>query len=405
MAQRGAARHNGVVTGSEPHELAPTCRAAEPSRHEGVPRSVFEDHPPIFRAPPPPLRTENTRAQSTSAPRRPSPLAQHARRSLGARIRRITALAAAAVLVVGGAATVTAAVIDRDAPPSEPMAEQIELVATIEAAERSPVIGRTLPLPAIVDSLPVPDITASAAPVPLCANSSFTAALAAHDDASAIAAAGGAESMRQSIASGSAPCLTLANPAHVWVVINKLRPFDPVDYAPEPLVAPAGVRSFDGGTLRADAAAALSAMVAAAQTAGAGEIALASGYRSLGTQVDSYGSQTDAKGVEQADLESARPGFSEHQSGLTGDLVACNTDCGTLDDLAGSPQGQWLAAHSWEYGFITRYENDHTAVTGYLFEPWHLRYIGVEFATVYHQGGWHTLEEFFALPAAPSYAD
>ena len=97
------------------------------------------------------------------------------------------------------------------------------------------------------------------------------------------------------------------------------------------------------------------------------------------------------------------PGFSEHQSGLAGDVVACAGGCGTLDDLAATAQGQWIVAHSWEYGWVTRYEDGYSPITGYSPEPWHLRYIGPELARAYHDGGWHTLEEFFGLPAAPTY--
>ncbi len=98
---------------------------------------------------------------------------------------------------------------------------------------------------------------------------------------------------------------------------------------------------------------------------------------------------------------SARPGFSEHQSGIAADLVGCNGACGTLDDLAASPQGQWLAAHAWEFGWIVRYEDGRTATTGYLAEPWHVRFIGPQLAQAYHSGGWHTLEEFFGVAPAP----
>jgi D-alanyl-D-alanine carboxypeptidase len=144
-------------------------------------------------------------------------------------------------------------------------------------------------------------------------------------------------------------------------------------------------------------------MVVAAAQAGVGEIALESGFRSYSTQQTTYGSQVGAQGVEQADLSSARPGFSEHQSGLAADVVPCGDGCGTLDDLAGSTQGQWLLEHAWEYGWITRYEDGHTATTGYMPEPWHLRYIGPELARSYRDGGFHTLEDFLGLPAAPTY--
>ena len=162
----------------------------------------------------------------------------------------------------------------------------------------------------------------------------------------------------------------------MWVVLNKTRPNAPIDYRPAALALPAGVRSIEGGSLRSDAAAALSAMTGAAASAGVGEIALQSGFRSYETQQSTYGSQVSAQGVEQADLTSARPGFSEHQSGLAGDVVACADGCGTLDDLAGTAQGQWILAHAWEYGWVTRYEAGYTPITGYSPEPWHLRYIG-----------------------------
>ncbi|MBN9195390.1 MAG: D-alanyl-D-alanine carboxypeptidase family protein, partial [Microbacterium sp.] len=76
-----------------------------------------------------------------------------------------------------------------------------------------------------------------------------------------------------------------------------------------------------------------------------------------------------------------------------------------LDDLAATPQGAWVAAHAWQYGWIVRYEKGHTDVSGYLPEPWHLRYIGTDLAAAYHEGGFHTLEEFFGLPPAPGYAN
>jgi hypothetical protein len=68
-------------------------------------------------------------------------------------------------------------------------------------------------------------------------------------------------------------------------------------------------------------------------------------------------------------------------------------------------QGAWVAANAWRFGFIVRYEDGQTAITGYEAEPWHLRYIGPELAQVYHDGGFHTLEDFFGLPAAPGYVD
>jgi D-alanyl-D-alanine carboxypeptidase len=205
------------------------------------------------------------------------------------------------------------------------------------------------------------------------------------------------------VVAGSAPCISLRDAARTWAVINKISPFDPAEFRPEKLVMPDGVRSIEGNFLRPDAASALTALVAAARSAGVGEIAMESGFRSYSTQRSSYGRQVADRGVGQADLVSARPGYSEHQSGMAADLVACGAGCGTLDQLAGSPQGAWLAAHAWEYGFIIRYEAGSTGTTGYLSEPWHVRFIGVPLAAAYHAGSWHSLEEFFGLPPAPGY--
>ena len=108
-------------------------------------------------------------------------------------------------------------------------------------------------------------------------------------------------------------------------------------------------------------------------------------------------------GVEAADRESARAGFSEHQSGLAVDIVPCDRSCGSLDDVAASSQGAWVRDHAWEYGYITRYVEGRTDVSGYEPEAWHLRYIGTDLAKAYHDGGYTTLEEFFGLPGAPTY--
>mgnify|MGYP001014997647 CR=1 FL=1 len=88
-----------------------------------------------------------------------------------------------------------------------------------------------------------------------------------------------------------------------------------------------------------------------------------------------------ADGREQTEATSARPGYSEHQTGLAADLVACDGGCGSMDDFGGTPQGQFVRDHGWEYGFIIRYEDGYEGTTGYLSEPWHLRYVGVEIAT------------------------
>jgi D-alanyl-D-alanine carboxypeptidase len=254
-----------------------------------------------------------------------------------------------------------------------------------------------------VAALPVPLVEQAPPTADICALPEVVEALSGGDDEGVITAAGGGEAFRVAVVQGNAPCISLADPARVWVVVNKTRPCEPLDYRPATLVMADDVRSVAGGSLRPDAASALTAMVATARAAGVGEIALDSGFRSYSTQQSSYGRQVADRGVADADLVSARPGFSEHQSGFAADVVPCDGGCGTLDALAASPQGAWLAEHSWEFGWIVRYEDGHTATTGYTGEPWHIRFIGHDLARVYREGGWHSLEDFFAVPAAPAY--
>ena len=108
-------------------------------------------------------------------------------------------------------------------------------------------------------------------------------------------------------------------------------------------------------------------------------------------------------GKDKADAQSARPGHSEHQTGLAADLASLPSTCELAQCFATTPQGMWLAANSWRFGYILRYPSDKTAVTGYIFEPWHYRYVGVELATEMHEKGISTMEEFFELPPAPDY--
>ncbi|MET0812096.1 MAG: M15 family metallopeptidase [Microbacterium sp.] len=348
-----------------------------------------------------PLRRRSRELLDVGVLPRPTPV-HHARVRHLFRFGTSGALAIAALLVVGSASAVTAAnlpptppAVAEDAPesPSEP---EVEPPVFIPPEIASGALGAYAlqPQPAAVESTQLD----------LCATPAFTAALASGDDAATIAAAGGAVAFRDAVAAGRASCVALDDPGRVWVVVDKQRPFEPIDFHPTPLAPPAGMRNPDGGTLRTDAAAALSAMAEASRAAGAGEIGVVSAFRSYETQVDTYNGHVSRRGVDGADLVSARPGFSEHQSGLAADVAPCGAECASIDDLAASPQGAWILEHAWEYGWIVRYEDGATPATGYLAEPWHLRYIGPDLARAYHGGEWQTLEEFFGLPPAPDYA-
>lgn len=308
------------------------------------------------------------------------------------RRRRLALVAGAAVAVVVGVAVAIGAA----AGSARDVAASASVDDTVSAAVAGP--------PAVPDDgLPVPQVAAVAATATPCDDPAFTAALAQGDDTAAIAAAGGGAAFRTAVASGIAPCVSLSDPDREWLVVNKLRPLEPLDYYPGDLVMPSNVRALEQSALRAAPAEALTAMVRAAADAGAGEIGYLSAFRSYSTQQSTYAGRVAVGGVAEADRESARPGFSEHQTGKAVDIVPCNGSCATLDDVAASPQGAWVREHAWEFGFITRYAEGREDVSGYEPEAWHLRYIGPELAQAYHDGGYTTLEEFFGLPAAPTY--
>lgn len=195
------------------------------------------------------------------------------------------------------------------------------------------------------------------------------------------------------------PVADIDSASSLEVVVNKKRPLaGAADYVPVDLVGVAG-----GEELRAEAAGALATMFAAAADAGHGLIAQ-SGYRGYSVQNRVYNNWVAELGQTGADLTSARPGFSEHQTGLAMDILDDVSGCGLNDRCLGdAPSGQWLAAESWRYGFVLRYPDGQTAITGYEYEPWHFRYIGVAAATRYHDSGAATLEAFYGLPPAETY--
>lgn len=196
---------------------------------------------------------------------------------------------------------------------------------------------------------------------------------------------------------------SIDDPASYWVVSDKLRALNPVGWTP-PDIVQVPVKAQNPALLRKDAADALVTMFAASVAEGAGELQLQSAWRSYDVQVSVYNGWVSRLGQAQADAQSARPGFSEHQTGLAVDISPVPLSCVLAACFGDTPQGQWLAANAWRFGYILRYPADKVAVTGFTFEPWHYRYVGVELSTEMHNTGITTLEEFFGLPAAPDYA-
>ncbi|HSX45232.1 MAG TPA: M15 family metallopeptidase [Candidatus Saccharimonadales bacterium] len=182
---------------------------------------------------------------------------------------------------------------------------------------------------------------------------------------------------------------SISDPRSIWIVVNKQRPLKPIDYTPLDLT-PVG----NGQLMRKEAAAALANLIAAAAGQGL-KITADSGYRSYAIQVSVYNNEVRQHGQAVADSESAKPGYSEHQTGFAVDVGGGG--CNIEDCFANTKEGKWVAEHAYEYGFILRYTADKQSVTGYRYEPWHIRYVGTELSTEMNNDGITTLEEFFGL--------
>lgn len=197
-----------------------------------------------------------------------------------------------------------------------------------------------------------------------------------------------------------------SDPNSIWVVVNKKLPLQPSDYSPTDLVVPRVALGLpaSGGfmSLRRPAAVALEQMATAAIKDGA-HLMIASGYRSYRSQVVVYDSEVHGYGQAYADRDSARPGHSEHQTGLAVDLEPTSRQCEIADCFATTKEGKWLTIHAADYGFIQRYTADKIFVTGYRAEAWHFRYVGADLASELKKQSTTTLEEFFNLPAAANY--
>ena len=152
---------------------------------------------------------------------------------------------------------------------------------------------------------------------------------------------------------------------------------------------------FNPGGLHPDAKAAFDEMRTAAAAEGI-TLKIISGYRSYSQQTKTYGNYVARDGKEEADRYSARPGHSEHQTGLAMDINSLQ------QSFADTAAGKWLAEHCAEYGFIIRYTADKEAETGFMYEPWHIRYLGVEMAKAVTESGL-CLEEYLGITSV--YAD
>lgn len=194
------------------------------------------------------------------------------------------------------------------------------------------------------------------------------------------------------------PEFSIDEPSSPWVVVNKSRPL-PKDYEPSDLTAPnvslRQVATEPNMQLRDEAASKLESLFLSASQAGH-QLMVGSAYRSYDTQAATYNSYVQSIGAAAANKISAKPGTSEHQTGWAVDVAAADWNCYLETCFGATAEGKWLATNAYEHGFIIRYPKGKTNITGYSYEPWHLRYVGANLADKLHKSG-QTLEEYFKL--------
>jgi len=188
---------------------------------------------------------------------------------------------------------------------------------------------------------------------------------------------------------------TVTNPGDLTVLVNKYFAI-PESYTPDLVLAESSKNQY----LRSEANDAWNVMRAACEADTGYALLLCSGYRTFEAQAALYSKSIADRGIAHACSRNALEGRSEHNLGLALDIST--TDAGVISSgFAKTKAGMWVGEHCAEYGFILRYPEDKTAITGYVYEPWHYRYVGVDLAETLYASG-QTLEEYYGkVPVVP----
>lgn len=192
--------------------------------------------------------------------------------------------------------------------------------------------------------------------------------------------------------------IDINDPASQFIIVNKNRPIL-LSYVPSDLVSPNvtlnNQKSNSENSIRNIVAPNLESLFVDAKKNNL-DLMLASGYRSAELQGFYYNNLVQSLGQAEADTVSAKPGTSEHQTGLALDIASTNRECYLEACFADTKDGIWLKDNAYKYGFILRYPLYKDKITGYQYEPWHFRYVGKDLAQkIYSQNT--TLEEYFNL--------
>ena len=180
----------------------------------------------------------------------------------------------------------------------------------------------------------------------------------------------------------------------LFVLVNKQNSVDR-SYVPDDLEGIkyyAADRTASARFMKSEAAAAFHELAEAAMEEGH-KIVITTAYRSYDFQSTLYNNYVANYGQAEADTFSAKPGTSEHQTGLATDVSSPSVNYQLTSDYINTPEGTWLNDNAHKFGFIIRYQKDKESITGYIYEPWHIRYVGKTAAKeIYEQG--LALEEY-----------
>ena len=185
------------------------------------------------------------------------------------------------------------------------------------------------------------------------------------------------------------PVENYEDPTSIWALVNKEHAI-PTDYVPPELVV-VGLSTRSNSTadekrVRQVINEPLTRMFEAASKDGH-SLMVGSAYRSATTQNQLFNTYVARVGYDQANKYSAHPGHSEHQTGLAVDISTVSQQCYLAECFIGTADGLWLAENAYKFGFHLRYPKGKETITGYNFEPWHYRYVGVDLATALHTSG------------------
>lgn len=182
--------------------------------------------------------------------------------------------------------------------------------------------------------------------------------------------------------------------ARLLALVGKQRPLTPRDYTPPDLVP---WRGDQARQLRAEVADQLGRLFATAEAEGL-RLRVLSAYRSYETQAATYESWVRQYGRASADATSARAGYSEHQTGLAVDLDTTGGECYLDACFGATAEGRWVTRNAYRFGFNLSYPKGARGRTGYVYEPWHIRYVGPAAARSMHLLGVALLEDLVSPP-------